>query len=110
MRLNYAIKFVSDMDAAISFYRDRLGLTPGFCSPFWSEFETGGTKLALHPASDKNPAGTVQLGFGTEDIDGFYERREANGITFTSPPRDEHGTRIATLLDLEGAEISLSGG
>ena len=26
MRLNYAIKFVSDMNAAIAFYRDTLGL------------------------------------------------------------------------------------
>ena len=27
MRLNYAIKFVSDMDAAVAFYRDKLGIT-----------------------------------------------------------------------------------
>jgi catechol 2,3-dioxygenase-like lactoylglutathione lyase family enzyme len=57
MRLNYAIKFVSDMDAAVAFYRDALGLKLHFQSPFWSEFETGETKLALHPASDDNPPG-----------------------------------------------------
>ena len=64
MKLNYAIKFVSDMDAAVAFYRDTIGLKLGFQSPFWSEFETGETKLALHPASDENPAGSVQLGLG----------------------------------------------
>ena len=57
MRLSYAIKFVSDMDTAVAFYRDSLGLPLTFQSPFWSEFDTGETKLALHPASDENPAG-----------------------------------------------------
>ena len=64
MRLNYAIEFVSDMDKAIAFYRDTLGLEPRFQSPFRSEFNTGETTLALHPASADNPAGSVQLGLG----------------------------------------------
>jgi catechol 2,3-dioxygenase-like lactoylglutathione lyase family enzyme len=110
MRLNYAIKFVSNMDAAVAFYRDTLGLKPGFQSPFWSEFETGETKLALHPASDGNPAGSVQLGLGSDDLDRIYAEAPANGIVFTSPPADMHGTRIARIRDPDGAEISLSQG
>jgi len=109
MRLNYAIKFVSDMNAAIAFYLDTLGLPLIFQSPFWSEFETGGTKLALHPASEENPAGTVQLGLGTEDIDNFYAAGQAEGIAFTAPPTDMHGTRIERFRDPDGAEISVSG-
>ena len=109
MRLNYAIKFVSDMEAAVAFYRDTLGLTPGFQSPFWSEFDTGETRLALHPASDDNPAGSVQLGLGTTDLDNFYAAGQADGLVFTSPPTDMHGTRIARFRDLDGAEISVSG-
>ena len=109
MKLNYAIKFVSDMDSAVAFYRDTIGLKLGFQSPFWSEFETGGTKLALHPASEENPAGTVQLGLGTEDIDNFYAAGQAEGIAFTAPPTDMHGTRIARFRDPDGAEISVSG-
>jgi catechol 2,3-dioxygenase-like lactoylglutathione lyase family enzyme len=110
MRLNYAIKFVSDMDAAVAFYRDTLGLKPGFQSPFWSEFETGGTKLALHPASEENPAGSVQLGLGSDDLDRLYAEAAEKGIVFTSPPTDMHGTRIARIRDPDGAEISLSQG
>ncbi|HKP34819.1 MAG TPA: VOC family protein [Sphingomicrobium sp.] len=109
MRLNYAIKFVSDMDAAVAFYRDTLGLAPTFESPFWSEFDTGETKLALHPASEENPAGSVQLGLGTEDLDNFYATGQAQGLVFTSPPTDMHGTRIARFRDVDGAEISVSG-
>jgi len=109
MRLNYAIKFVSDMDKAVIFYRDTLGLEPKFQSPFWSEFNTGETTLALHPASDENPAGSVQLGLGSEDLAGFYGRRGYLGIEFTQPPTDMHGTQIARFRDVDGAEVSVSG-
>jgi catechol 2,3-dioxygenase-like lactoylglutathione lyase family enzyme len=108
MRLNYAIKFVGDMDAGVAFYRDTLGLNVRFQSPFWSEFETGETTLALHPASADNPAGSVQLGLGTGGLDRFHAEAQAKGITFTSPPTDMHGTRVARFLDSEGAEISVS--
>ena len=108
MKLNYAIKFVSDMDAAVAFYRDTLGMTLLFQSPFWSEFDTGGTKLALHPASDENPAGTVQLGLAIPDIDDFHAAGRAKGLVFTSAPTEVHGTRIARFRDLDGAEISVS--
>ena len=109
MRLNYAIKFVGDMDAAVAFYRDTLGLRLKFESPFWSEFETGETTLALHPASADNPAGGVQLGLGADDLDRLHAEAQSRGIVFTSPPTDMHGARIARIRDPDGAEISVSG-
>jgi catechol 2,3-dioxygenase-like lactoylglutathione lyase family enzyme len=109
MRLTYAIKFVDDMDKAIAFYGDKLGLPLGFQSPFWSEFETGETKLALHPASAENPAGTVQLGFSAEDLGDFFARRDQLGIEFAEPPKHMHGTQIARIRDCEGADVSVSG-
>ncbi|HET6535173.1 MAG TPA: VOC family protein [Sphingomicrobium sp.] len=109
MRLNYAIKFVADMGEAVRFYRDALGLSLRFESPFWSEFDTGETTLALHPASDENPAGSVQLGLSVDDIDRFYDSGRAEGLVFTSPPADVHGTRIARFRDSEGAEVSVGG-
>jgi predicted enzyme related to lactoylglutathione lyase len=110
MRLNYAIKFVSDMGKAVAFYRDTLGLSLRFHSPFWSEFDTGATSLALHPASVENPAGSVQLGLGTDDIDAFCASIEAQGFIVSSPPTDMHGTRIGRFRDIDGAEISVSQG
>ena len=109
MRLNYAIKFVGDMETAVRFYRDALGLALKFESPFWTEFETGETTLALHPASADNPAGSVQLGLATDDVDRFYDAARAEGLRFISPPADVHGTRIARFADPDGAEISVSG-
>jgi len=106
----YAIKFVADMDKAVAFYRDTLGLKLKFASPFWSEFDTGGVTLALHPASDRNPAGGVQLGFSAADLDEVYAQRDALGLTFTAPPVNEHGSVLSRILDCEGAEVSLGAG
>ena len=75
MRLTYAIKYVADMDRSVAFYRDKLGLELKFDSPFWSEFATGETVLAIHPASDEKPAGSVELGFGVDDLAEFDARR-----------------------------------
>jgi len=63
----------------------------------------------LHPASDENPAGSVQVGFGVEDVDAFYAEKSAAGTEFTQPPRPLHGVKIAALRDCEGAEIRVSG-
>jgi catechol 2,3-dioxygenase-like lactoylglutathione lyase family enzyme len=109
MRLTYAIKYVADMDRAIAFYRDKLGLELKFQSPFWTEFATGETVLALHPASEDNPAGTVELGFGVDDLGEFYERREQLGIEFTREPREQHGIHLAQIRDADGAHLSVSG-
>ena len=105
----HAIKFVADMDRAVGFYRDTLGLPLRFASPFWSEFDTGPVTLALHPASERNPAGSTQVGFTALDLEAIYAGRETAGLTFTAAPIDEHGTLLSRILDCEGAEIGLSG-
>ena len=109
MRLSYAIKYVGDMDKAVAFHRDTLGLALKFASPFWTEFDTGATTLALHAADAAHPAGSVQLGFGTDDLAAFYAAREKNGVTFTQAPAPMHGADLARFLDSEGAETSVSG-
>ena len=109
MRLSYVMKFVADMDKAVAFYRDVLGMTLRFASPDWSEFETGQTTLALHRASDTHPAGSCQIGFSVEDIDAFFQEKGAAGVVFTRPPTMEHGVKLADFVDSEGAEVSVSG-
>jgi lactoylglutathione lyase len=109
MKLSYAIKHVADMDKAIAFHRDTLGLQLKFESPFWSEFATGDTTLALHPTSPEHPAGSVQLGFAADDLGEFYSRRDELGLSFTQPPTEMHGVHIARFRDIDGAETSVSG-
>jgi lactoylglutathione lyase len=108
MRLTYAIKYVADMDRAIAFHRDVLGLAVKFQSPFWTEFDTGGTTLALHPLTGDHRAGEVQLGFAVPDLDGFYAAREEKGLDFTLPPTPQFGRTLARFRDSEGAETTVS--
>jgi lactoylglutathione lyase len=108
VKLTYTIKFVADMDQAISFYRDTLGLALKFQSPEWSEFVTGDTTLALHAASAQHPAGSVELGFGVPDLQAFLVELTANGVPITRPPTAEGGTLIAQFRDCDGAECSVS--
>ncbi len=104
----HAIKFVADMDQAVAFYRDTFGLKLKFATPFWSEFDTGPVTLALHPASERNPAGAVQLGFSVANLEALYAEREAEGLSFSASPRSEQGVLLARILDADGAEVSLS--
>src|SRR5712692_7481286 len=109
-QLSYVIKFVADMDRAVKFYRDTLGLALKFQSPEWSEFATGETTLALHPASPKNPAGTVELGFTVADIQGFYREKSQEGVQFSLPPtKQDFGGVLAQFVDSEDGHCSVGG-
>ena len=102
------IKFVGNMDKAVKFYRDVVGLRVKFESPGWGEFVTGETTLALHPVSDKNPAGKVELGFTVADVETFYREMSAKGVLFNMPPKkQDFGGVLAQFVDSEGAHCSV---
>jgi lactoylglutathione lyase len=109
-KLNYVIEFVGDMDRAVRFYRDLVGLPLKFQSAGWSEFSTGETTLALHPASEKNPAGKVEIGFGVPDLATFHDEMTGKGVTFPTPPqKQDFGGMLAQFEDSEGAFVSVAG-
>ena len=108
-QLRYVIGFVANMDKTVKFYRDLLGLKLKFESPGWRAFVTGQTTLALHPASDKNPAGKVELGFTVADVEDFYRDMSAKGVLFSMPPKkqDFGGVLAPQFVDSEGAHCSV---
>ncbi|MBL8521372.1 MAG: hypothetical protein JNK75_11955 [Betaproteobacteria bacterium] len=107
--LRYAIKYVGNMNDAVRFHRDALGLRLRFESPHWSEFDTGSTTLALHLADADHPPGSCELGFGVEDIEAFHAQKAGKDIVFLSPPTPLHGQTLAKFTDTDGAPCSLSG-
>jgi lactoylglutathione lyase len=110
MKLAYTIKYVADMNRAVKFYRDVLGLQLKFESPEWSEFVTGETTFALHPATAKHTPGAVELGFTVEDIHRLYQDLSAQGVRFTMPPtKQDFGGILAQFVDSEGGHCSVSG-
>ena len=109
LKLSHVIEFVADMDRAVKFYRDVIGLPLKFQSPGWSEFATGETSLALHPASDSKPAGSVELGLTVDDLPKFYQQMSAQGITFSGPPaKQDWGRMMTQFVDSEGAHSTVS--
>jgi len=109
MKLNYVIEFVADMGHAVKFYRDVLGLPLKFESPGWSEFSTGETSLALHPASEKNPAGSIELGFNVTNLEKFHQEMSAKGVQFSMPPtKQDFGGILAQFVDSEGRHCSVA--
>src|SRR5215472_6152739 len=108
MKLTYVIEFVGDMERAVKFYRDVLGLPLKFESPGWSEFSTGETSLGLHPASEKNPAGSIELGFNVANLGKFHQEMSAKGVQFSMPPtKQDFGGILAQFVDSEGRRCSV---
>jgi predicted enzyme related to lactoylglutathione lyase len=109
MKLNYVIEFVADMDNAVKFYRDIIGLSLKFQSPGWSEFSTGETSLSLHPASEKNPAGSIELGFNVSNLGKFHQEMSDKGVRFSMPPtKQDFGGILAQFVDSEGRSCSVA--
>lgn len=116
--LTHAIVYVGDMTRSTEFYRDTLGLPVRKATPVWTEFDTGGTILALHatPPDEKPvdetklpPPGAGQIGLTVDDLDDFHERLFTAGVRCVRPPkREEFGTRIAHYLDPDGMAIAVS--
>jgi predicted enzyme related to lactoylglutathione lyase len=107
-KLSYIIEFAADMDRAVKFYSDVIGLPLKFQSPGWSEFATGET-VALHPANDKNPAGRLEMGFSVPDLHNFHTEMTGKGVAFPmAPTKQDFGGLLAQFVDSEGAHISVS--
>jgi predicted enzyme related to lactoylglutathione lyase len=110
VKLTHVIEFVADMDRAVKFYRDVIGLPLKFQSPGWSEFDTGETGLALHPASETKRAGSIELGLTVDDLSKFHQEMSAKGVRFSIPPtKQDYGRMLAQFVDSEGAHCSVSG-
>jgi catechol 2,3-dioxygenase-like lactoylglutathione lyase family enzyme len=98
LKLTYVIEFVGNMDRAVRFYRDTIGLPLKFESPDWSEFSTGETTLAPHPASEKNPPGKIEVGFGVPDLQAFHESMTAKALKLTMPGRPPHRQTLTRVV------------
>jgi catechol 2,3-dioxygenase-like lactoylglutathione lyase family enzyme len=125
MRLSapdYVVLIVADLDRAVQFYADVLGLPLGHRSGPYAQFATGVTRVALYerhamastlgadtlraPAPD---APGFELGFKIDDVDTAYAELIDAGAEPASPPRDRPwGQRTAYVRDPDGHLIELA--
>jgi len=102
---------VSNMEESIHFYRDLLGLAEIMTSENWSEFEAGGTKIALHthyPGHEGNANGIPQLCIAVADLDARCETLHNGGVEVSGPTELEGVGVLATCSDPDGVSFSLS--
>ena len=118
MRVSYAIVFVSDMKASVSFYRDTLRIPVRFESPGWTEFATDGATLALHLGgsagakgdASSEAAGQCRPGLRVPDLDAFHLRMVEKNVRCVQPPMSTFGARLAQYADPDGLTISVGEG
>ena len=109
IELKYVIANVSDLPAAVAFWRDTIGLKLKFETPDSAEFDTGTTRLALQPASPANPAGTWQPALRVADLGAKRADLAARGVNVGGAPHEEHGFLLSLFNGPDGAPVSLSG-
>ncbi|MGB5107323.1 MAG: VOC family protein [Candidatus Zixiibacteriota bacterium] len=107
--------FVSNMDQAVRFYTDVLGLKLAYrAGDHWAQIDCGdGMNLGLHPRSESAAApgtsGSIQVGLiVTEAIEKEVAAISQRGGKFNGPIHDDESVRIAFINDPDGNELYLS--
>lgn len=100
---------VQNMDRAVAFYRDVVGLDPRSASPMWTELTRGDATVALHGGGDGEFHDTG-LSFQVGDVDGACREVTQGGGRLLKGPEDRPGEpiRLAHLADTEGNGFTMS--
>lgn len=107
-----AIKYVlmaQNMDRAVAFYRDSIGFSEDFVSPYWSELRFGDAILGLHGGGDGSRRQTG-LSIQYENVERAYSLALEAGATGIQAPEQRDGEPIllASIADPEGNVIMLT--
>ena len=99
--------YVKDMKKAIAFYKETLGLKPGFESPDWTEFPLAGHSLCLHPIGElKNVPVNGTLIIHVEGLKELVSSLKAKGVKIGEPHEVHPGAWSAEFVDAEGNHLS----
>jgi catechol 2,3-dioxygenase-like lactoylglutathione lyase family enzyme len=108
MELVEVVLYVRDMNRAIRFYRDTLGLELAFESAHWTTFRTGACTLALHATERREPgSGEPDPTFLVPDAAAERARLAAAGVEATEIREPVAGTRVFDATDPEGNRFSI---
>jgi catechol 2,3-dioxygenase-like lactoylglutathione lyase family enzyme len=97
-----------DMDRAVGFYTEVVGLTlVRREGDEWAELDGGAVRVALHGSADEPPAsGTVV--FRVEDLDAARWTLEERGVVFDAYVGEVEGyARFATFRDPDGNPVQI---
>ncbi len=104
---------VTDLDRAISFYRDRLGLKLSSTNEDFAFFDAGGFTLALRGGfrkADVAELTAMEIAFAVEHVKTAHQALKAQGVEFKREPRAISGGTWATdFRDPDGHALSIVG-
>lgn len=118
LTFNHAMVYVKDVEAALGFYRDRLGFKVldefahhGRLAYARLKPAHGSSTIALHllePGKSLPPDDAIRLYFEVRDLEKFCGSLEFAGVKFSQPPKlMPWGWKHAYLDDPDGHEVSL---
>lgn len=119
---DYVVLVVTDLDRAVHFYTEVLGLPLGHRSGPYAQLATGVTRVALYERqamastlglgalrSPEPDAPAFELGFKVDDVDAAYTELVEAGAHPVTPPTDRPwGQRTAYVRDPDGHLIELA--
>ena len=109
--LDHVYYWTSDMDRAVKFYEDVVGLKLlRREAGNWAEFEAGPVRLALHGAIEGRPLepGGATAVFSVPDLDAARAELEGRGAEFDEHVGEVQGfARFATFRDPDGNAVQL---
>lgn len=108
--LDHVYYWVTDMERAVVFYRDVLGLPlVRRTGDEWAEFDAGAVRLALHGAIHGHapPPGGATAVFLVEDLDAAQTALSARGVTFGHQGGVEGFARFLAFADPDGNTVQV---
>ena len=101
---------VDDLERAVAFYRDALGMAVRVATPAWSELEIAGATVALHAGREMGEQ-EIPLGFKVLNIDAVANAVVDAGGFIHAPKRQAQGEpAIIKAGDPDGNVFFLSEG
>jgi len=104
---------VADMERAIQFYTEALGLRLGFrAGNEWAQIEAPGLTIGLHPARESAaaapPDGRMSIGFGVQDLAATIASLRQKGVAIADLGDVEPGRdRLVHFADPDGTPLYL---
>ena len=77
---------ITDVEQAVAFYRDALGMRFLFQVPNLAFFDCGGVRLMLGPAEKSGESFSSVIYFKVDSIQTAFETLSARGVTFEAAP------------------------
>lgn len=101
---------VQQMDRAVTFYSETLGLTVDKMADGWAEVDANGLTIGLNarePEGARGDGGAVITFAPDGDLEDTKRELEANGVVFTAEISEHPWDQIATFQDSEGNDLQL---